>query len=339
MRAALLASTITARAAANFAGQRIRPAHIQGPPGVGKTQMIGQIADDMGVGIRTIHAPLMLVEDFGMPDISHKEVTFKTPGHKFPFVDSADCPEFGFLQVDEVSQADNNQQKIWANLFQERELHGRKLKPGWYIVSTGNRMQDRAGANRILSHFNDRFTTYDFEANLDDWCNWALDHGVRPEVVGFIRWKPGHLSNFKPEMDKCPTPRAWAEGVSPILDVVPDHALFETIRGDVGEGVAAEFQAFLSTYRSLPNPDLIIANPSRHPVPDELHVNFALSGALAHRATTDTIGPILEYATRMAPEFSVLIARDSRKICPDIENTHAYTKWATGPGAKILLNQ
>lgn len=340
MRPELLKETIAARIKLQLGGTRARPAYVIGPPGVGKTQVTAQIASDMGIGYHQLHAPLMLNEDFGMPHfLGDGEVAFATPGHKFPFVDSEHFPETGIIAVEEVAQCSADQQKIWANLFQERELHGRAIKPGWNFVATGNRMKDRAGAGRILSHFNDRFTTYEFDPSLDDWCNWALTVGeVRPEVVGFLRFRPDLLSKFDPELEKSPTPRAWAEGVSPVIDAIPEAALYDTLKGDVGEGAAAEFTGFLKTFRALPDPDLVIAQCDTHKVPRELSVLYALSGALAHRSKPDNFANVLKFAGRMPPEFSVLIVRDATRINRELENTRAYVDWSVGPGADILLN-
>lgn len=342
MRASLLQETLTARVQAHIQGVKVRPALVQGSPGIGKTQMVRQIASSMGIGYIGLHAPLMLNEDFGMPRFTDdREIDFATPGHKFPFVDALmvdgePWPDTGILAVEEVAQSDASQQKIWANLFQERDLHGRLLKPGWYIIASGNRVADRAGANRILSHFNDRFTTYDFEPNLDDWCNWALNNGVRPEVVAYVRWKPNNLSAFDPALDKCPTPRAWTEGVSPVLDAIPPDALFETLKGDVGEGAGAEFTAFLNVFRALPNPDLILANPDKHAIPDKLDVLYALAGALAHRADENNVGNLITFATRMPPEFMVLTIRDMIRVKPALQETKAYVKWTVGAGFDAL---
>lgn len=340
MRPQQLQDTLTARVKLQIEdGVKVRPAYVVGPPGVGKTQVVGQTAADMGIAFHALHAPLMLNEDFGMPNLSGGEVVFATPSHKFPFVDSDHFAERGILLIDEVAQCTPDQQKIWANLFQERELHGRKLKPGWAIVASGNRMKDRAGAGRILSHFNDRFTTYEMEPSLDDWCQWALTKGgVRPEVVGFLRFRPDLLSAFDPDKEKSPTPRAWAEGVSPVLDAVPAAALHDTIKGDVGEGAAAEFAGFLATYRGLPDPDLVIANAATHPIPSEMHILYALAGALAHRTTKDNFADVLKFANRMPPEFTILVVRDATRLNRELEDTRAYVEWSIGPGADILLN-
>lgn len=338
MRASLLASTLAARTQAHIDGKGVRPAYIVGPPGIGKTAITKGVAETLGIGLMTVHAPIMLAEDYGMPRLEGTDITFATPGKKFPFVDNDDCPDTGILDIEEVPQASPDQQKILANLFLEREVHGRPLKKGWYIISTGNRMQDRAGAGRILSHFNDRFTTYELDVSLDDWADWALNNGVRPEVVYFLKWRPDLLSKFDPAMEKNPTPRSWTQGVSPALDVVPEAALFDTIKGDVGEGPAAEFKGFLSTYQALPNVELVFTDPDRAVVPTETHVCFAMCGAVASRATVDNFAQIMTYAKRMRPEFQVLLVRDAAKVCPAVIETRAFTQWSIGDGARILMS-
>lgn len=341
MRPTLLASTISARAKAHFDGVIMRPTYIEGQPGIGKTQIVQQAADSLDVGFMSLHGPLMQAEDFGMPSVTDGELTFVTPGHKFPFVDT-DTAERGLIVIDELPQMDVAQQKIMANLVQERELHGRKLKPGWHFVCTGNRQQDRAGANRLLSHLNDRVTLYKLEANKDDWSTWALGHGVRAEVVAFINWRPDLLvPDFDPAKGKQPTPRAWAEGVSPALDVVPKEAELETFEGEIGEGASAEFVAFMQTFRELPDPELILSDPAKAPIPEKINVLYALCGALSHRASPDNIGKIIEFGNRLHDqhkgEFTVLMVRDAIKRDRSVTTSRDYVKWAAGRGAEILV--
>lgn len=343
MKPTTFAATITARANAHFTGQRVRPAYVVGPPGVGKTQIARDIATQMGVGFIPLHGPLMLPEDYGMPMFTPdgKGIEFATPGGKFPFADRTDIPETGLLLVDEMGQADNSQQKILANLFQERELHGRKLKDGWYIIATGNRTQDRAGSNRVLSHLNDRITTYELEVSHEDWITWALTRGgVVPEVVSFLNWRPDKLAAFDPSADKSPTPRAWAEGVSRSIGMVPPEAEFDSYKGDVGEGAAAEFLGFIKTYRSLPDPDLVLSNPGQAVIPTDMSTLYALCGALAHRATQETMPNLVAYAKRLAGagkgEFMVLLIRDAIRVNPEVVQTSAFVQWSLNEGKEML---
>lgn len=337
MRPSELAAVIAARTQRHIEGPVIRPTYVEGSPGIGKTAIVKQAAAALGIGFKTVHGPLMLAEDFGMPNVSGESLSFTVPRDKFPF-EGTDCPDSGIMVIDELAQMDVPQQKIMANMFQERELHGYKLKAGWHFVATGNRQQDRAGANRILSHLNDRMTTYELEVHTDDWANWALSMGgVRPEVVAFIHFRPNLLNAFDPNRSKNPTPRAWAEGVSRSIDTVPQGSELETYKGDVGEGPAAEFMAFLQTFRDLPDPDAVLARPDRAEVPSKLNVTYALCGALASRVTAANADALVTYAERLPPEFMVLLIRDAMRGCPEFTSTRAYVRWATGAGAAVLM--
>lgn len=342
MRPALLADTLKARVKTHIDGTIIRPTNIIGPPGIGKTAIPKQVAKDLDLGFMSIHGPLMLAEDFGMPRVDQEaqSLEFLVPLHKFPF-EGTDCPDTGMIVVDELAQMDAPQQKIIANMFQERELHGRKLKPGWHFVATGNRQQDRAGANRILSHLNDRITTYELEVSHEDWSRWALtEGGVRPEVVAFLNFRSDLLHKFDPAHDKNPTPRSWAEGVSRSIDTIPAGAEMETFRGDVGEGAGTEFTAFLQTFRELPDPDAVLARPDKAAIPDKLNVLYALCGALSHRANPDNMEALVTYAERLhdadRQEFMVLVIRDATRANPAVMETKAFIRWATTKGFDTL---
>jgi len=314
-----------------------RPLYIASSPGLGKTQIAKQGSKVLEVGFKSVHAPLLQPEDYGFPVISQakNDVSFIVSREKFPLV-GTDCPETGILLIDELPQADNSCQKILANLVQEREIHGQKLKPGWSIIATGNRTTDRAGANRLLSHLKARVTEIELEAHLDDWCAWALDHDVKMEVISFLRFRPDLLNKFNPQDETNPTPRAWVEGVSAAIGVVHPTLEFPVFKGDVGEGAAAEFLAFLQIFRDLPSPDEIVLNPDKVAVPDKPATLYALCGALANRVTEVNFGRIMVYVNRMPPEFSVLFVRDAIRRKPAIQTTQDFIKWASGDGARLL---
>jgi len=331
MRPSVVAETLKSMIQLN------RPTHIEGSPGLGKTQIPKQVAAEMGYDVIQFHCPTLQPEDLALPapNADKTAMNFLVNG-RFPLEGQGDPAAKALLVFDELPQGDNSVQKTLANVIQEREIHGRKLKPNVAIVTTGNRQKDRAGANRILSHLRNRMTTIEFEPHLDDWCSWALDHGVQPEIISFLRFKPGNLSDFDPQKDICPTPRAWAEGVSPIIGNVPEAAEFDCISGAVGEGAASEFYAFLKIARKLPNPDLVLMNPDKHEVPTDPSTGYALAGAMAHRSTKDNFDRVLTYVKRMAPEFCILTVRDAARLQPEIVNTKAFTDWAVTHGSKIL---
>ena len=322
---------------ARFQAKVKRPLHIESSPGLGKTQIAAQAAKELCVAFKTIHAPLLQPEDYGFPVIStdRKDVDFIVSRHKFP-IEGSDCPKEGIFLIDELSQADNSAQKILANLIQEREIHGRKLLPGWLIITTGNRVSDKAGANRLLTHLKNRLTSIELEASLDDWCVWAQENEVKQEVISFIRFRPGLLNEFNPQLETSPTPRAWVEGVSAALGVVGSSLEFPVFKGDVGEGAAAEFCAFLKIYRKLPSIEEVMERPTKTEVPNDPATLYALCGAISSKVTPENFGHVMKYVVRMPCEFSVLFVRDALKKCPTVVTTSDFSQWAAGPGAKLL---
>jgi hypothetical protein len=325
MRATLLKQTIKSL----FPTQRT--VSIEGSPGGGKTTLVHEIAQELGIGFIEKHMPTMLVEDFGVPDImsTGDKFAYKLPDW-FPAEHRTDIPEQGILLFDDRNQADADLQKVLANICQARTLHGKRIKAGWQVISTGNRQSDRAGANRVLSHLRNRETVYEFDTHLDDWTTWAIEHGVKPEVVSFIRFRPNLLHDFDPQRDQNATPRSWVEGVSDALGVVPTEAEYETFKGAVGEGAAAEFVGFMKIFRKLPNPDAILLNPTTADVPSDPATLYALSGALAERSTEANLERVTAYCERMPPEFSVLTVSYACRRKPELATTQAFTKWAVG---------
>lgn len=334
MRPSELKALILARVKAGIK----RPLFIVGSPGLGKTQIVQQVAKELDIGFKAIHAPLMQPEDYGFPVINAEKtgVRFIVSPDKFPVVGS-DCPEQGLGLVDELPQSDEATQKIIANLFQEREIHAQYLKEGWTLIATGNRAGDKSGAKKLLKHLEDRVTEVELEASLDDWVQWALANGVKPEVIAFLRWRPDLLSAFDPQaIGKTPTPRSWVEGVSADLGVVDQAQEFAVFKGSVGEGAAAEFIGFLKTYRELPSPDAVIMNPTKIAVPTKPDVCYALVGALAHRVTENNFNRVITYIMRMKQEYAVLFIKDALKKNNNLANCQDFIAWATSDGAKIL---
>lgn len=331
MRPKLLAETIAAMHHIN------KTLYTVGPPGIGKTEIPRQVATKMGIGFVHIHAPMKCPEDMGFPVVSDDKmsVRFVVP-EDMPVVGNDKYPEFGILLIDELGQSDASMQKVYGNIIQARELHGHKLKPGWSIVGTGNRMKDRAGVNRILSHLKDRMTEVELEVSLDDSTNHMLENGVNPIIIGYLRFQPDALHDFDPNRDQNATPRGWCT-VSEFLGNVPDAALFELISGTVSEGRAATFKSFYDMYMKLPVPETVIMQADTYPVPTETSVKYALTGALAHRASPDNFDQILTFAKRMPAEFQTMLIIDAIKRCPAVQQTKGFLQWAANEGARIIL--
>lgn len=343
MKANLLFNTLTSLF------QTRRTVCIEGAPGGGKTTIVREVADSLDVPVVELHMPTMLVEDFGVlyPDSTDSAQSTPTLSYRLPqwFPDEAnpDTPKDGILLFDDRNQASPDLQKVLANICQARTLHGHRLPDGWQVVSTGNRQSDRAGANRVLSHLRNRETVITLDTSVPDWTRWAAAHGVAPEVVAFINFRPDLLHDFDAARDVNPTPRSWVDGVSAMLtspSPLPDGADYEVFAGAVGEGAATEFVGFLRTWRSLPDVNGIFANPQSATVPTAPDVLYALCGALAKHVTAATMGAFVEYLARIPKEFSVLamriaidsdtaLVKDGKRPQEESLQRHAaFVKWA-----------
>ncbi len=359
-------SEVIAEIKARFLSGNTRAIHLVSKPGEGKTSVIPRAAKELSkelgeeIGCLITHAPLQQPEDYGIPvtSLDRESIKFIVCASKYP-IEGSGHPKRGIWGIDELPQTSHAGQAILANMIQAREIHGYKLMPGWTIVSTGNRAKDKAGAGELLSHLKDRVTFIEFDASIDDWTTWALENAIPTELIAFLRFKPELLSAFDPQLTKSPTPRAWSEGVARSIGKSVNE--FECFKGDVGEGAAAEFVAYLKMFRKLPTVEMVLLDPVNCVLPDigkdgsATAVMYAICGALGRKATKDNFGRIMTYVQRMPQEFSVLFTRDATRCmapvidaatgkkkacgacqCCEVTHSREFIQWLSGPGAKLL---
>jgi hypothetical protein len=301
-----------------------QPVFLWGGPGIGKSAIVRRLADDMSIPLQDIRALLLDPVDLrGLPFLgSDGRSKWATP--EFLPRDGA-----GILFLDELNAAPAMVQASCYQLVLDRKLGEYTLPKDWAIVAAGNRDSDRAVTTRMPTPLRNRFVHLEFEVDLQEWSEWAIGAGIRPEVIAFLRFRQELLSAFDRDANAFPSPRSW-DFVSRILDSSPDGSVeHELFAGAVGAGAATEFSAFLKTFRELPNIDAILLNPMKEPVPDNAAAQYAVASALAHCATDTNFDRICTYLSRMPTEFSVLCVRDASVRQPAVQHTPAFTKWAT----------
>jgi hypothetical protein len=239
------------------------------------------------------------------------------------------------LIVEELSDAAVPMQNPLCRVLLDNYAGELKLHPKLFKIATGNRTEDKSGANRMTTKLSNRMQNLDYDENLDDWVNWALERGIRLDLIQFLRFRPNLLSDFQPNRELNPTPRTW-EFVNEVNAALPTDLYFSNIAGLVGEGAAAEYTGFKRIFENLPNIDGIILNPTKADVPKDMAVLYALTGALAHRVSEDNFDRVVEYVNRMPNDFQVMCIMDAQKLAPKIRNTKAYVQW-TVKNANILM--
>lgn len=316
-----------------------QPVMLHGSPGVGKSDVVRQVAKQRGIDLIDLRlSQLDPVDLRGVPSVDpkKKQTTWNTPS--FLPTDGN-----GILFLDEINSAAQATQAAAYQLVLDRKLGDYVLPPGWAIIAAGNRSTDRAIVNQMSTALKNRFTHINYEVNLDDWCDWALRNDIAVEVLGFIRFRPMLLNEFeqrnesKEEKERVQrlkdaqafaTPRSW-EFLSKVVQQKPASDIeYELYSGIVGEGAAAEFIGYLKYYRDLPNLDALLMNPGAAKVPTEPATLYALATGLATKATQDNMERVVKYALRLPAEFQVLLMKDAIARDSDLTQTKAFNDWA-----------
>lgn len=301
------------------------PVLLTGQPGVGKSDVVRQIATSRGWNVIDLRLSTIDAVDLrGLPVLDGGKARFAPMGE---LPDATRDGAAGILFLDELPQAAPAVQNAAFSLVLDRRIGEYHLPPAWRVIAAGNRLQDRAGANRVNSALANRFAHVAMTHELNDWCTWALANDVAPELVAFLRFRPGLLVDFEPDRAVNATPRTWVMAGKLLNRALPPQVESAAIASVVGAGHAAELLAFVRIWRGLPSPDLVLMNPTGAPVPSDGATLYALCGALARRVTLQSVDAFVTYIDRLPPEYGVIAMRDATARDASLEKTAAAIRW------------
>ena len=305
-----------------------KPTFIWGASGIGKSEIIAKVAEKLDYNLIDVRVSLLDPVDLrGVPSVENG-ITKWNPPVFLP----REGDKTSILFLDELPHGSPSVQNALFQLIRDRQIGEYKLPDSTIIISAGNRVSDRVGANKINGALANRFVHLHLEADVDYFCHYALSEGdFEPNIVAFIRYRPELLFDFNKDSVAWASPRAW-EYVSDIGKAnkqnLQDLAL---VGGCVGDSVAVEFCAFMGMVNSLPDVSEIIKNPETYEVSEDPSVLYALTGALAVRANASNFDAIITYMTReeMSNEFAVLCVKDAVTRNPQLTKTKTYVDFVT----------
>ena len=316
---------------------------VTGSPGIGKSDILAQGVADAGADSIVSHPVVSDPTDakgLPWPAADHESATF------LPFGDLARAlavtrPTAWVL--DDLGQATDTVQASFMQPLLTHRAGGRQLPEDLVFLAATNRRVDRAAVKGMIEPVKSRFLSIiELVPDIDQWCAWALDHGICAEVVAFIRFRPELLDAFEPSADivNSPIPRTWSH-VSQLMSVELDPAIrAAAICGAVGDGAGSEFLAFLSLWAELPNIDQITIDPDSAAIPAQPGTLYAVCTALGRRVTAGNFPRIARYAERLTDanhgEFAALLLRDCIRSEPAVCNTTAFVHLTTGPLAGLI---
>ena len=298
-----------------------QPSFIWGGVGIGKSEIIHKVGESLGYQIRDVRVSLLDPVDLrGIPSVENGTTVWNPP----VFLPTEDEPKT-LLFLDELPHGSPSVQNALFQLVKDRQLGEYKLPDSTVIVSAGNRLQDKAGANRVNTALGDRFIHLDFEPCPDEWIAWAKSSGkIMPEIIAYMRYRPENLFVFDKNARVNTTPRSW-EYASRIMSECPDSDIeHELLSGTIGEGVSAELIGFLRTVRGLPSLDKILNDPESLDTESDPAILYSITSIIARKMDKTNIDKFVKYLDTLPDEFAILCMTDAVESNPDIRKTKAF---------------
>jgi hypothetical protein len=309
---------------------------ILGAPGGGKSACAREVISELGIESDKIVEFTASLRDpvdvLGVPDNTGEYTRWVPPQE---FYNLRRGVGRAALILEELSDAPVPMQNALCGVIYDRRAGNLMLSDELFIIATGNRTEDKSGANRITSKLANRTRRFDFQETIEDWTAWALDNDIDPVLIQFLRFRPGLLSDFDANRFANPTPRSW-ERVNLIPDSLDKGLFFDNCAGEVGEGAAAEYTGFKRIYESLPSMEEILMDPNKAEVPQDPATLYATMGALARKTTKDNADRAFAYLERVSPEFRVMCVKDVIKLEPTVKHSRAFVNWAS-KNAEVLM--
>lgn len=323
--------------------------YLEGPPGMGKTSIIEQIAEDIGARCEVIR-----LCDYEPSDLSGWVVA--DPNKKDGEIKMVQCrpnwmPDEGeehptIVFFDEMPQGSTSCQNAAAQIINERRIGQFSLPDNAVVVGAGNGAKDRAGTSHMPTHLRDRLTWLEVEPNPDDTCNYFAEVGVDFRVIAYLRFTPQRLSEFNRDAKACPSPRSWERVSSWLSTGLNGPLLQSTIGGQVGEAAAADFMAYLKLTQAVPDMDKLLANPEKADIPTDAGVLFAVASAVGQRIKTGDEKALkdadaaVRYLRRINRKEiqSFAIADAYRRDNTIIDHVERVREWFLTEGQKIFVN-
>lgn len=314
------------------------PVMLWGPPGVGKSQMVAQVAARHAVQVVDIRLSQMEPSDLrGIPFRTENLVEWAVPAM---LPDAARHGLRGILFMDEITSAPPAVSAAAYQLILDRRLGAYQVPEGWAIFAAGNRQGDRGVTYSMPAPLANRFSHFEVETQLDDWVTWAYASGIDERIIGFLRFRPELLFDFNPAHNPVafPSPRSW-EFAHRGLQKFADHPelLQGCLQACVGPAAGIELHAYLNSLDKMPDLDQILAGVEM-PVPREIDLQYAVAAALVGRAIRArgsaegprVLGHILQYARRFpAREMGVMLVSDlHRTIGQAVFEVPQFADWA-----------
>ena len=182
----------------------VRPVFIWGAPGIGKSSLVEQFAEAVGLPCVSMLGSQLAPEDIiGIPQIKGETSEFIPPkmiAKKEPYV----------LFLDELNACSQDVQKAFYSLILDKRIGEYTMPQGSIVIGAGNRAQDGAIVKTMSTALINRMFHVELKPSTKEWLNWGYENDLHPMVLNYISQRPDHLFSLPPKTEEpYSTPRSW----------------------------------------------------------------------------------------------------------------------------------
>ena len=263
-----------------------RPIFLWGGPGIGKSEVVHQIAKNIEAKVIDIRLSLWEPTDIkGIPYFNSKEnnMVWAQPS-ELPTSALAKKHKNIVLFLDEMNSAAPSVQAAAYQLILNRKVGTYTLPDNVLIVAAGNREADKGVVYRMPAPLANRFIHLEMKPEFDDWFEWAVENNIHKDVVGYLTFSKKDLYDFDPKSPSrsFATPRSWSFVSELLSDDLDENTVTDLVSGAVGEGLAVKFMAHRKVASELPNPSEILEGKITEMKSKEISAMYSLTVSLCY---------------------------------------------------------
>ena len=210
---------------------RQRPVLLIGAPGIGKTQIMEQIARECGVGLvaytithhtrqSAVGLPFISKKVYGGNEYSVTEYTMsEIVASIYNKIEATGLKE-GILFIDEINCVSETLAPTMLQFLQCKTFGNHKIPEGWLIAAAGNPPEYNKSVREFDIVTLDRLKLIQVEPDFGVWKEYALEEAIHPAIVSYLSVKEQNFCRIETTVDGklFATPRGW-EDLSRLIEV------------------------------------------------------------------------------------------------------------------------